>query len=102
MKLKLRAIGTSTGVVLPKEILTRLKVKKDDSRFAVETPAGYLLIPYDREIEKRFGLGRVRERFPRISEMRNRRWLDFIKMTNVRPGTSLQDGNGQRSPIALP
>jgi len=59
MKLKLRAIGTSTGVVLPKEILTRLKVKKDDSLFAVETPAGYLLIPYDREIEKRFGLGRA-------------------------------------------
>jgi putative addiction module antidote len=57
MKLKLRAIGTSTGVVLPKEILTRLTVKKDDSLFAVETPAGYLLIPYDPEIEKQFGLG---------------------------------------------
>ena len=59
MKLKLRAIGTSTGVVLPKEILTRLKVKKDDSLFAVETPAGYLLIPYDPEIEQQLGLGRA-------------------------------------------
>ena len=84
MKLKLRAIGTSTGVVLPKEILTRLKVKKHDSLLAVETPAGYLLIPYDPEIGKQFGLGRafmakVRERFPRISEMRNRGWPDFVK-----------------------
>ena len=59
MKLKLRAIGTSTGVVLPKKILARLKVKKEDSLFAVETPAGYLLIPYDSEIEKQFGVGRA-------------------------------------------
>jgi len=59
MKLKLRAIGTSTGVVLPKEILTRLKVKKDDSLLAVETPASYLLIPYDPEIGTQFGLGRA-------------------------------------------
>ena len=59
MKLKLRAIGTSTGVVLPKEILTRLKVTKDDSLFAVETPAGLLLTPYHREVEKQFGLGRA-------------------------------------------
>lgn len=59
MRLKIRAVGTSAGVILPKEILTRLKVKKDDSLFAVETPAGYLLIPYDPEIEKQFGLGRA-------------------------------------------
>ena len=45
MKLKLRSVGTSTGILLPKEMLVRLKVKKDDSLFAVETPAGYLLTP---------------------------------------------------------
>jgi antitoxin component of MazEF toxin-antitoxin module len=37
MKLKLRSVGTSTGVILPKELLHRLKVKKDDHLFAVET-----------------------------------------------------------------
>ena len=46
MKLKLRAIGNSTGVVLLKEMLTRLQLKKDGALFAVETPAGYLLTPY--------------------------------------------------------
>jgi putative addiction module antidote len=58
MKLKLRAVGTSTGVLLPKEMLIRLKVKKGDTLFAVETPAGYLLTPYDPEVEKQLGLGR--------------------------------------------
>jgi putative addiction module antidote len=58
MKLKLRAVGTSTGVLLPKEMLVRLKVKKDDSLFAVETSEGYLLTPYDPEVEKQLSKGR--------------------------------------------
>jgi putative addiction module antidote len=58
MKLKLRSVGTSTGLLLPKEMLVRLKVKKDDSLFAVETPEGYLLTPYDPEVEKQIIKGR--------------------------------------------
>jgi len=58
MKLKLRAVGTSTGVLLPKEMLLRMKLKKDDSIFAVETPEGYLLTPYDPEVEKQLKKGR--------------------------------------------
>ena len=53
MRLKLRAVGTSTGVLLPKEMLVRMKVKKDDTLFAVETPEGYLLTPYDPEFDKK-------------------------------------------------
>jgi hypothetical protein len=40
MKLKLRAVGTSIGVLLPKEMQLRLKVKKDGTLFAIETPGG--------------------------------------------------------------
>ena len=58
MKLKLRAVGTSTGVLLPKEMLARMKVKKDDTLFAVETPEGYLLTPYDPELEQQLQKGR--------------------------------------------
>jgi putative addiction module antidote len=58
MKLKLRSVGTSTGLVLPKEILHRLKVQKDDSLFAIETPIGYLLTPYDPAVEEQVELGR--------------------------------------------
>lgn len=56
--LKLTTIGTSTGAVIPKEMLARLKVKKGDQLFVVETPSGYLLTPYDPEIEKQLELGR--------------------------------------------
>jgi putative addiction module antidote len=45
--LKLTTVGTSTGVVIPKEMLTRLNVGKGDVLHAVETPDGYLLTPYD-------------------------------------------------------
>lgn len=58
MKLKLRAVGTSTGVVLPKEFLHRLKVQKDDHLFAVETSEGYLLTPYDPDVEQQLRIGR--------------------------------------------
>jgi putative addiction module antidote len=58
MKLKLRSVGTSTGVLLPKEMLVRLKVKKDDALFAIETPDGYLLTPYDPEVEEQISKGR--------------------------------------------
>jgi putative addiction module antidote len=57
MKLKLRSIGTSTGVILPKQFLDRMKLKKDDVLFASETPDGYLLTPYDPEVERQIKLG---------------------------------------------
>jgi putative addiction module antidote len=57
MKLKLRKVGTSTGLLLPKEALVRLQVKAGDTLFAVETPAGYLLTPYDPEVEDQVKLG---------------------------------------------
>lgn len=58
MKLKLRAVGTSTGIVLPKETLHRMNVKQGDTLFAVETPDGYLLTPYDPEVEEQVRAGR--------------------------------------------
>lgn len=58
MKLKLRAVGTSTGVVFPKEFLHRLRVEKGDQLFAVETAEGYLLTPYDPEVDEQLKVGR--------------------------------------------
>jgi putative addiction module antidote len=56
--LKLTRIGTSTGAVIPKEMLTRLKVEKGDCLYAIETPEGYLLTPYDPAIEEQLNAGR--------------------------------------------
>ena len=44
--LKLTAIGNSVGVVLPKEILARLRVGKGDALHVIETPGGVELTPY--------------------------------------------------------
>jgi hypothetical protein len=39
-------------------MLKRLKVSRGDTLFAVETPTGYLLTPYDPEIEEEIQIGR--------------------------------------------
>ena len=56
--LKLTAIGTSTGAVIPKEMLTRLKVGKGYVLYAIETPEGHLLTPYDPSIDEQLKIGR--------------------------------------------
>ena len=53
-KLKLTTIGTSTGVVIPKEMLARLGVAKGDALYAVECPeGGYRLTPYDPQFARK-------------------------------------------------
>ena len=47
MKLKITAIGNSSGVILPKELLARLRVEKGDELYALETPDGIRLTTYD-------------------------------------------------------
>lgn len=47
MKLKITSIGNSAGVILPKELLARLRVDKGDELYAVETPDGIRLTTYD-------------------------------------------------------
>jgi putative addiction module antidote len=47
MKLKITAIGNSAGVILPKELLARLRVDKGDELYALETPDGIRLTIYD-------------------------------------------------------
>jgi putative addiction module antidote len=57
-KLKLTAIGNSAGVVLPKEVLARLKVDKGDAVYLTESPDGYRLTPYDPEFERQMDTAR--------------------------------------------
>jgi len=55
-KLKLTTVGSSVGVVLPKEVLARLKVSKGDSLFLTESPEGFRLTPYDPDFEEDMAL----------------------------------------------
>lgn len=50
MKLKITAIGNSAGIILPKELLARLRVGKGDELFAIETPDGVRLTAFDPEL----------------------------------------------------
>lgn len=52
MKLKLRAIGNSIGVILPKDLLSKLRVEKDDSLYIIETSNGFSLSPYDKDFDQ--------------------------------------------------
>lgn len=49
--LKLTQIGNSVGVILPKEVLARLKVEKGDSLYLSDAANGILLSPYSAEFE---------------------------------------------------
>lgn len=57
--LKLTRVGTSTGAVIPKEMLARLKVEKGDALYAIETADGYLLTPYDPSIDEQLEAGKA-------------------------------------------
>jgi len=47
MKLKISAIGNSAGVILPKELLARLRLEKGDELYVLETPDGIRLTTFD-------------------------------------------------------
>ena len=50
MKLKITTVGNSAGVILPKELLARLRLEKGDELFALETPGGIVLTTYGPEL----------------------------------------------------
>ena len=50
MKLKITTIGNSAGVILPKELLARLRLEKGDELYALEIPDGLRLTVYDPEL----------------------------------------------------
>lgn len=50
--LKLTQIGNSVGVILPKELLARLKLEKGDTVFVTEAAHGAVMMtPYDAAFE---------------------------------------------------
>jgi putative addiction module antidote len=54
VELRIRRIGNSFGVVLPKEVLTRLNAGDGERLFLIEAPDGdYRLTAYDPAFEKK-------------------------------------------------
>ena len=47
---KVTAVGTEVGIVLPKELLESLRVSEGDTLYVVETASGLQLVPRDPEL----------------------------------------------------
>jgi putative addiction module antidote len=56
-KLKVTTIGSSAGVILPKDVLARLNVTKGDTLYLTESPDGFRLTPYDPDFERQMEHG---------------------------------------------
>ncbi|WP_213982666.1 AbrB/MazE/SpoVT family DNA-binding domain-containing protein [Sphingomonas sp. dw_22] len=56
--LKIIKIGNSAGVVLPKEILARLRVELGDELSVSETPGGFALTRHDADFEEQMKAAR--------------------------------------------
>jgi putative addiction module antidote len=50
-KVKLIEVGNGVGIVLPKEVLARLKVREGDSVELTECAGGFIISRYDAEMK---------------------------------------------------
>ncbi len=57
-ELKLTQIGDALGVILPEDLLARLKLEKGDTVFVTETPDGVRLTAYNPEFEAQMNAAR--------------------------------------------
>jgi len=56
--LKITQIGNSLGLILPKEMLARLKLEKGDTVHITESPGGFFVTPFDPALDEQLRLGR--------------------------------------------
>ena len=57
LSFKITTIGSSSGVILTKEAMARLRVKKGDILYLTEAPGGgYRLTPHDPEFARQTAL----------------------------------------------
>ena len=58
MKLEIKKIGNSTGLILPKELLARLGLKQGDEVIVTETPSGFAVSQDEPVLEKGLEIAR--------------------------------------------
>ncbi len=54
--LRITTVGNSAGVILPKEILERLRVSKGDVLYLVEEQDGFKITPYNKDFVEQMDL----------------------------------------------
>ncbi len=55
---KVTTVGSSTGIVLPKEVLERLQIERGDVLYLTEVPGGIQLTPFRPEFARTIEAGR--------------------------------------------
>lgn len=74
IELKVRKVGNSLGIVLPREAVSRLDVEESSRLYLSEGPGGsYRLTPYDPEFERQMeiaeeGMRRYRNTLRALAE----------------------------------
>jgi putative addiction module antidote len=58
MKLKLRKVGNSVALILPKQVRQKMGVEEGDAIYLTETPEGYRMSPYDPEFSRQMEMAR--------------------------------------------
>jgi len=59
MKLEIKKIGNSTGLILPKELISRLGLEQGDTLYVTEEPdRTFRLSPYDQDDEETMEIAR--------------------------------------------
>jgi putative addiction module antidote len=56
--LKIRQVGSSLGIILPKEVTGSLNVKEGDMLFFTEGTGGYRVVAHDPDFDKTMKLAR--------------------------------------------
>jgi putative addiction module antidote len=51
-KVKLRKVGNSYGLTLPKELLEKYNIKEGEELYVVESNHGFTITPYDPDFEE--------------------------------------------------
>ena len=74
IKLEVTDLGNSIGIILPEEVLARLKVRRGDFLLFTEAPDGFRITPYDPEFEREMKLARkvMHERRDALRELAKR------------------------------
>lgn len=58
MKLEIKKIGNSTGLILPKELLARLGLKQGDEVIVTEAPDGFKVSSVTADLERGMEIAR--------------------------------------------
>ncbi len=58
MRLEIKQIGNSTGLILPKELLARLRLERGDSVLVTEGPDGFSVSRHDETFERGLEIAR--------------------------------------------